>query len=264
MLNCSPYIYLMVNKPLRPFNPMIPNIMKRYPLLILLLLPAFASIANDTLYFRLSNPWNTVKSATGEYLRKCVKEKDYFHCWDYNQKNALLVESFYTDTNFTTKLYCHKYYYESKGYLAQTRCYESGKLHGYFVDYNEKGDTVSWKLYNDGNVLKEWPERPNNTDKIFLKVEVESEYPGGRGAWQKHLSENITYPRKLKENIKGVVISRFTVTKDGNVEDIQIIKGLHPLLDAEVIRVIRLSKRWTPAKQNGKPVKSLKTQPVVF
>lgn len=264
MLNCSPGFYLMVNKPLRAFKPVISNAMKTHPILILLLLSGFVSAANDTLYIRLSNPWNTERSATGNYLRKCVKEKDYYHCWDYNQQNTLLIESFYTDTNFTTKLFCHKHYYESKGYLAQTRCYENGQLHGYFVDYNEKGDTTSWKLYNNGKVEKEWPAPSVNDDMVFTKVEIESEYPGGLANWQKHLSQNLSYPRKLKEVIHGTVIAKFIVNKEGHVENIQIEKGLHPLLDAEVIRVIKLSKRWKPAKQNGKAVNAFKTQPVIF
>ncbi|MFC4231306.1 hypothetical protein ACFOW1_05355 [Parasediminibacterium paludis] len=73
--------------------------------------------ASDTLYFRLSNPWNTEKSIDGNYLRKCIKESDHFHTWDYNYKNILIAESFYTDTNFTTKVLCHKYFNEEKGVL---------------------------------------------------------------------------------------------------------------------------------------------------
>lgn len=264
MLNCSPYIYLMVNKPLRTVNSVNPNIMKRYPILILLLISGFASTAGDTLYFRLSNPWNTAKSATGMYLRKCITEKDYFHCWDYDQKGALLVESFYTDTNFTTKLFCHKYYHESKGYLEQTRCYENGQLHGYFVNYDMKGDTTSWTLYNKGKAEKVWPAPPVNEEPAFTMVETESQYPGGIANWNKHLSQNLSYPRKLKQVIHGTIIARFIVNKEGYVENIQIEKGLHPMLDEEVIRVIKLSKRWKPAKQNGKPVNAYKTQPVVF
>src|SRR5688572_8997486 len=84
-----------------------------------------SAFCNDTLYFRLSNPWNTVKSSTGKYLRKCIKEKDYYHCWDYNNISIVITESFYSDTNFTRKLFCHKYFNEAKGFLEQTRCYEN-------------------------------------------------------------------------------------------------------------------------------------------
>jgi len=51
---------------------------------ILLFLFRFSVLASDTLYFRLSNPWNTVKDPNGRYVRKCVIENGYCHIWDYN------------------------------------------------------------------------------------------------------------------------------------------------------------------------------------
>ena len=103
----------------------------------------------DTLYFRLSNPINTVKDLNGNYIRKCIKENDYYHVWDYNSTNVLVTESFYSDTNFTRKLFCHKYFNETKGFLEQSRCYQNGRLDGYFVSYNEHGDTTDYDIYQE-------------------------------------------------------------------------------------------------------------------
>jgi len=71
----------------------------------LTLLISSTVLGSDTLYFRLSNPWNTVKSPTGKYLRKCIKENDYYHVWDYNSNNIMVTESFYSDTNFTKNFF---------------------------------------------------------------------------------------------------------------------------------------------------------------
>ncbi|MBS1755482.1 MAG: energy transducer TonB [Bacteroidetes bacterium] len=217
----------------------------------------------DTLYFRLSNPWNTVKSPTGKYLRKCIKENNYYHSWDYNSNNILVTESFYSDTNFTKKLFCHKYFNEKKGYLEQTRCYENGRLSGYFVDYNEKGDTTAYQLYDNGVVIKEWSSEPQSNVAPFVMNEDPAEFPGGETAWREYLGNNLKYPDSL-QNIKGQVLLKFIVNPKGTIESVEIIKSLHPLLDQEAIRVIMNSPKWRPAKQNGKKVQATRTQPINF
>ncbi|OIR05700.1 gram-negative bacterial tonB protein [mine drainage metagenome] len=239
------------------------------PKTLLFFLPLFICatlIASDTLYFRLSNPWNTVKSPTGNYLRKCIKENDYCHCWDYNASNILVTESFYSDTNFTRKLFCHKYYNGAKGFLEQIRCYENGRLNGYFVDYNEKGDTTDYQVYKNGELIKEWSsDIPDRTANVIQLTQEAAEFPGGQSAWISYLSENLTYPKKLKkEKISGQVIAKIYIAPTGTITNVEIIKSLHPLLDYEVIRVIKSSPKWEPAKQNGKAVQMTFTQTVNF
>lgn len=240
--------------------------MTKKTLFLALTLFLFGTVyANDTLYFHLSNPWNTVKSPTGKYLRKCIQENDYYHCWDYNNKNLLITESYYSDTNFTRKLLCHKYFNETKGFLEQTRCYLNGRLHGYFVDYNEKGDTTAYQVYENGAVVKEWSSEPAENTKVFEMIEEHAEFPGGQSAWLSYLGDHIKYPKALKkEKVAGQVIAEVVVDATGYVTTVEIIKGLHPLLDEEVIRVIKKSPKWKPAKQNGRNVPLTFRQPINF
>ncbi|WP_207512028.1 energy transducer TonB [Longitalea luteola] len=111
-------------------------------------------------------------------------------------------------------------------------------------------------------------ERPKKEDRaddgIFRKVEIESEYPGGLAAWQRFLYKNLRYPQEaVDQNIQGVVVVQFIVDKEGNVSDVEAVSGPQEL-QAEAIRVIRKSGKWTPAIQNGNKVKSYKKQPVGF
>lgn len=206
-----------------------------------------------------------MKSPTGQYLRKCIKESDYYHCWDYNGRNILVTESFYADTTFGRKLLCHKYFNETKGFLAQTRCYENGRLHGYFVDYNAKGDTTAYQVYENGTVTKEWSSDPTESTQVFKMVETTAEFPGGRSAWLSHLSDNLNYPKVLKkEKISGQVVAKVFVDPTGRVSNVEIVKSLHPLLDEEVIRVIKNSPKWKPATQNGEAVQMTFNQPITF
>jgi TonB family protein len=238
---------------------------RKTQLLLLLLSFCATAFANDTLYFRLSNPWNTVKSPTGKYLRKCIKENDYYRCLDYNSNNILVTESFYADTTFSRKLLCHKYFNEMKGYLEQTRCYENGRLHGYFVDYNAKGDTTAYQVYENGAVTKEWSSDTTENTQVFQMLETTAEFPGGRSAWLTYLGDNLKYPKALKkEKVSGQVIAKVYVDRTGAVSNVKIVKSLHPLVDEEVIRVIKGSPKWTPATQNGKAVQMTFNQPINF
>lgn len=231
----------------------------------LTLLISSTVLGSDTLYFRLSNPWNTVKSPTGKYLRKCIKENDYYHVWDYNSNNIMVTESFYSDTNFTKKLFCHKYFNETNGILQQSRCYENGRLHGYFVGYDSQGDTTSYQVYENGAVVKEWNSNQNDKGVVFDKLEKTAKFPGGQSSWLKYLSDNLVYPNELKQqNISGQVLARIHIDATGEVKKVEILKSLHPLLDKEVIRVIMKSPKWKPAKQNGKNVPMYISQPVTF
>lgn len=238
--------------------------MKLFTILILFsFLTTDKASAQDTLYFRLSNPWNTVKSANGEYTRKCIKEADHYHVWDYNKKNQLVTESFYTDTNFTKKLFCHKYYDEKSGLLSQSRCYENGRLHGYFVSYGLQGDTTDYDVYQQGEVIKSWSAKPPTGEPDFTLYEEAAEFPGGRKAWYEYLGDNLEYP-KSAQNVKGEVLVKFIISPKGTIETVEVLKSLHPALDKEAIRVIKKSPRWKPAKQNGKQVQTTMTMPIVF
>ena len=108
--------------------------------------------------------------------------------------------------------------------------------------------------------------KKNETDyeKTFTKVEIESEYPGGSEAWKHYLGKNLRYPTAAQENgIEGTVIVQFIVDKQGVVSDVTAISGPNELRE-EAVRVIKKSGNWNPAIQNGRPVKSYKSQPIIF
>jgi protein TonB len=120
----------------------------------------------------------------------------------------------------------------------------------------------------NGSGVVEAPKRAeeNNYDKIFTKVEIESQYPGGAAAWLRFLNKNLRYPDDaLNNNIQGTVMVQFIVDKLGDVSDVEIVSGPDQGgLREEAIRVIKRSGQWLPAIQNGAKVKSYKRQPVIF
>ena len=62
-----------------------------------------------------------------------------------------------------------------------------------------------------------------------------------------YIRENMVYPADaLKDSIQGVVIVQFTVEKDGSITDVKALKQVHPLLDAEAVRLFSEMPKWEP------------------
>lgn len=102
-------------------------------------------------------------------------------------------------------------------------------------------------------------------DMVFDVVEVMPQYPGGQIAMLKYIMENIKYPEQaMKEGIQGRVTVRFIVEKDGSISDVKPILSVHPLLNKEAVRVVESMPKWSPGKQNGKPVRVRFNVPVMF
>jgi len=102
-------------------------------------------------------------------------------------------------------------------------------------------------------------------DDTFIVVEQAPEYPGGSTALLDFLQSNLRYPEAARsEKAEGRVIVRFVVNTKGKVEDAAVIKGVHPLLDAEALRIVGLLSGWLPGAQGGKPVNVWYMVPVTF
>lgn len=91
------------------------------------------------------------------------------------------------------------------------------------------------------------------------------EYKGGQNALLKVLSDNLIYPTECVEaNIQGSVLVQFVVSSKGKVKDITVLRSVHPLLDAEAIRVVGLLCDWKPGIKDGKKVNTYYNLPIFF
>ena len=102
-------------------------------------------------------------------------------------------------------------------------------------------------------------------EKVFEIVEQPPSFPGGEAAMYEWLSKNINYPVIAQENnIQGRVTCQFVVGRNGEIEDVRVVRGVDASLDKEAIRVIRSMPKWIPGKQGGNAVKVRYTLPVQF
>lgn len=80
------------------------------------------------------------------------------------------------------------------------------------------------------------------------------------------LAKNIKYPTLAQENnIKGRVDVRFVVNEDGKLSNFEVVKGVHPYLDKEALRVAKLLPYFIPAlDKQGNPVRAYSTVSFTF
>lgn len=103
----------------------------------------------------------------------------------------------------------------------------------------------------------EMPEEVAVEPQIFHIVEEQPQFPGGDKALYEFLGKETKFPAIAKDaGITGVVYVQFVVREDGSVDPnkIEILRGVHPALDQEAIRVVKKMPKWTPGRQRGKPV----------
>jgi|GEM_PF-4486338 len=72
----------------------------------------------------------------------------------------------------------------------------------------------------------------------------------------KFIARNVRRPAGAERIcVEGNVFIGLIIDEEGGVRDLKILKGLHPLFDAEALRVVKLlDGQFDPAIFNGKPI----------
>ena len=118
---------------------------------------------------------------------------------------------------------------------------------------------------NEGDKAQQPVKKVASDEDVFMVVEKMPEFPGGMSALMKFLGANIKYPAEAaKQKIQGRVIVQFVVMKDGSVANLKVIRSVHPLLDAEALRVLGMMPKWIPGMQRGENVNVKFTVPASF
>jgi TonB family protein len=100
---------------------------------------------------------------------------------------------------------------------------------------------------------------------FFDVVDTPPSPVGGLEAWNRHLSENLTYPMSARmKGIQGTVLVSFIVNTDGTIEEIELVQGIGGGCDEEAIRIIKSSPAWTPGIIKGKAVRTRMKIPLSF
>lgn len=90
-------------------------------------------------------------------------------------------------------------------------------------------------------------------ETIFMGAAIETSpcYFGGISDFYDFFIKEFKLPEGA-ENFKAPIIVSFVIGKDGLLSSFNIPKETDPQIEAEIIRVLKLSPKWIPGEQNGK------------
>jgi len=123
----------------------------------------------------------------------------------------------------------------------------------------EPDEAAKFYTLNNNKPIAEVVEEENQVHNT-AGLEVRPEFPGGQEALDRFLKDNYKNPKK---DLKGKVYATFIIEKDGSLSDIKTIRDLGFGTKEEAIRVLKLSPKWNPGKQNEKVVRVLYAIPIV-
>ncbi|KAA9039122.1 energy transducer TonB [Ginsengibacter hankyongi] len=107
--------------------------------------------------------------------------------------------------------------------------------------------------------------KDEDADKVFTKVEIDAQFPGGPGAWQKYVTRAIQADiDEFTESDYGTCIVKFIVDKTGKVSQVEATTMKGTKLAEIATNAIRKGPNWTPAQQNGRYVNAYRLQPVTL
>ncbi len=108
-------------------------------------------------------------------------------------------------------------------------------------------------------------EKKEDPDKVFTKVEIEAQFPGGPGKWAQYVQRAIQAEAdEFSESDYGTCVVRFIVDKNGTVSDVQATTMKGSKLAEIAVNAIRKGPKWIPAQQNGRQVNAYRLQPVTL
>ncbi len=101
--------------------------------------------------------------------------------------------------------------------------------------------------------------------EVYQIVDETAVPPGGYKKFYQYITENMTYPAQArKAGIEGKVYVQFIVDKNGNLTDVEVVKGIGGGCDREAVRVVAASDQWSPPQLGGKAVRQKIILPITF
>jgi TonB family protein len=132
---------------------------------------------------------------------------------------------------------------------------------------NIKKEILSFiETYMNGELINGSATFDDGTSTSYNKTRgVPPKFKGGLEAFGRFLTYNIRYPADAREhNIQGRVIISFIVEKNGKVGSVVATRPVCPSIDAEAVRIVKMSPNWVPCEEFGRAVRVAYSVPVSF
>jgi antitoxin component YwqK of YwqJK toxin-antitoxin module len=173
----------------------------------------------------------------------------------FNDKKATLIINFWDEKGVKTVENGNGYAQfisEEDGFLHKGS-YKAGLKNSLWTASAE-GSKIYEEIYKKGKVVKGTSWNQEKQSFKYKKVFTEAYYKKeGSRSVRKYIS------RKFNTNtygVKGAVFVAFLVDKQGEVKNVNIIRGISSEYDAELKRILSGMSGWTPAKKRGQIMES--------
>jgi len=117
-----------------------------------------------------------------------------------------------------------------------------------------------------GNVLAQ-NDSGESADKDTIFIQLMPTFPGGEKKLYKYIKKHLVYPKQAKkEMVTGTVKVNFTIDSTGFIlpETVNVVNRIHPLLDAEAIKLVKGFPNWNPAIARDRAIACQYILPVRF
>lgn len=215
-----------------------------------------------------------------------IKEKDKYQRKWFSDSLSIFQRVDLIDGNFIGEC---KTWFENGDLKSYKKYNKEGKASSEWITYNPNRTINSKIFYNKGKRTGKWEwfdkkgricateeffEGANSTKHHFDSLGVDiplvnnenAMYPdGGTQALMLFIQKNIEYPNEaINQNIRGKVWIRFTIDEKGKILSGRVLKGVHPLLDNEALKIIELLPIFEPAIRNNQVSVSTLSIPISF
>jgi protein TonB len=97
----------------------------------------------------------------------------------------------------------------------------------------------------------------NDTTIIVNDPDKPAEFTGGPQAWRRFLEQNTSFEAieemRAPEGVYRVEV-KFIVHESGRLDSLRAVTSIGYGMEAEFMRILKKSPKWTPAEKDGKPV----------
>lgn len=135
---------------------------------------------------------------------------------------------------------------------------------GHRIDLDSGKEVITrlrnlFKICDDGEISSDY------SDLYLTDYTTPDEYPQFDGDLTEFINSNIKYPKNVSPvRSKEIVFIQLDIDTLGRTFNHHIVKGVHPIIDSEALRVARLITFKTPAIKNGKSMVFTMKVPFIF
>lgn len=149
------------------------------------------------------------------------------------------------DTGHTWFLHGMRRDWYETGELRRVVEFKNGNLNGKIVTYWDNGQLKRTNQDSLGNLISTKCFDKTGKSVAVYPFALTGKFDGGKTTVNDYLKEHIVYPKEaIEKSIEGSVECMINIQPGGMIGNIETIKSAHPLLDAEIKRVLKSMPKW--------------------